>query len=104
MVLLPALEDVVVNNQRRTSSTDSVAFYSGSYHRYAGSLSGVRNTKGTSVTIGDVVFIADGKPFITFNQVADPHGLARVVRSKKATNPYASSWTSSNRIYKRRTP
>ena len=79
MVLLPALEDVVVNNQRRTSNTDSVGFYSRSYH----SLSGVRNTKGTSVTIGDVVLIAEGKPYITFNQVADPHGLARVVKSIK---------------------
>jgi double zinc ribbon protein len=82
-LLLPGIEDVIVNNQRRVSNTDSVAFYSGSYHRYAGSSSGIRNTKGTSVTLGDVVFIAEGKPFITFSQVTDPHGLARVVKSLK---------------------
>ena len=33
------------------------------------------------MTIGDVVFIADGKPYITFRQVSDPHGLASVVKS-----------------------
>jgi Double zinc ribbon len=79
MVLLPALEDVVVNNQRRASNTDSVGFYSGSYR----SLSGFRNTKGTSRTIGDVVLIAEGKPYIIFGQVADPHGLASVIKSMK---------------------
>jgi hypothetical protein len=66
MVLLPALEDVVVNNKRRTSRTNSVGFYSRSYHN----LSGFRNSTGTSTTIGDVVFIAMGKPFIIFSQGA----------------------------------
>jgi double zinc ribbon protein len=82
-LLLPGIDDIVVNNQRRTSNTETVAFYSGAYSRYAGSSSGTRNTKGTSVTLGDVVIIAGGKPFITFSQVADPHGLARVVKSIK---------------------
>jgi hypothetical protein len=79
MVLLPGLEDVVVNNQRRASNTDSVGFYSGSYR----SLSGFRNTKASSRTIGDVVLIAEGKPYIIFGQVADPHGLASVIKSMK---------------------
>lgn len=33
------------------------------------------------MTIGDVIFIAEGKPYITFSQIADPHGLASVVKS-----------------------
>jgi len=79
MVLLPELEDVVVNNQRRVTNTNSVAFYSGSYRN----LSDIRNPNGTSMTVGDVVFIAEDKPYITFRQVADPHGLASVVKLTK---------------------
>lgn len=67
----------MVNNQRRASNTNSVAFYSRSYHN----LSGFRNAKGNSMTIGDVIFIADGKPYVRFSQVGDPHGLASVAKS-----------------------
>jgi hypothetical protein len=33
------------------------------------------------MTIGDVVFIAMGKPYIIFRQIGDPHGFASVVKS-----------------------
>jgi hypothetical protein len=75
--LLPLLEDIVGSNQRRTSNTNSIGSYSRSrYH-----LAGLGNSKTTSVTIGDVSFIYDGKPFIKFTQVSDPNGLASVVKS-----------------------
>lgn len=76
-VLLPGLEDVVVNNQRRTSRSNSVGFYSRSYYN----LSGFSSSTGNSMTIGDVVFIALGRPFIIFRQIGDPHGFASVVKS-----------------------
>src|ERR687887_96776 len=76
-VLLPGLEDVVVNNQRRTSHSNSVGFYSRSYYN----LSGFSSSTGNSMTIGDVVFIAMGKPYIIFRQIGDPHGFASVVKS-----------------------
>jgi hypothetical protein len=77
MILFPGLKDIVVNNQRRVSNSNSI----GSYSRSRYNLSGVGNTKTTSMTVGDIVFIAEGKPYITFRQISDPHGLARVVKS-----------------------
>jgi hypothetical protein len=56
---VPGLEDVVVNYQRRTSNSNSVGFYSRSYYN----LSGFSSSTGNSMTIGDVVFIAMGKPY-----------------------------------------
>ena len=35
------------------------------------------------MTVGDVQFIAEGRPYITFGQVGDPHGLATLVKSLK---------------------
>lgn len=95
VVLMPGLQDVVVNNHSGASNTDSI----GSYSRSRYNLSGFGNARTTSMTIGDVVFIADGKPYITFRQVSDPHGLASVVKSiRKAAKPYANWWTYPNRL------
>ena len=39
------------------------------------------------MNMGDVVFIAMGKPYITFRQIGDPHGFASIVKSiKKQTH------------------
>lgn len=79
VVLLPGLQDVVVTNQRRASSSFSVGTYSMS--RY--NISGFRNSQTTSRMVGDIQFIAEGRPYITFRQVGDPHGLANLVKSLK---------------------
>jgi len=33
------------------------------------------------MTFGDIVFVSQGRPFITFRQVQDPHGLAKLIKS-----------------------
>lgn len=77
-VFLPGVDEVIVSNQQRVSESNSAGMYSrGKYG--AGVYSG--SSSGTSHTIGDVVFIADGKPIVTFGPVADPHGLARLAKA-----------------------
>jgi ribosomal protein L40E len=78
-LLFPGLDDVVVMNQRRTSKSNTVGTYARS--RYI--VAGTGNTNTTSSTLGDLVFICGGSPFITFSQISDPHGLARLVKSIK---------------------
>ncbi len=76
-VLISVIEDVVVNNQRRMSNSNRYGTYT--HSRYATGAFG--NTKTTSMTIGDVVIIANGKPYVTFGGVSDPNGLARIIKS-----------------------
>jgi hypothetical protein len=78
-VLISGIDDVVVNNQRRISNSNRYGTYA--HSRYATAAFG--NTKTTSMTIGDVVIIADGKPYVTFAGVSDPNGLAKVIKSMR---------------------
>ena len=41
---------------------------------------GNTKTRSSSVTHGDVIFLSDGKPFITLYQIRDPHGLSRIAK------------------------
>jgi hypothetical protein len=76
-VALGALEDVVVMNQKRVSQSSGYASYGRSkYH-----IAGTGGSSSTGMTIGDVVFVSQGRPFITFSQVQDPRGLAKLIKS-----------------------
>jgi hypothetical protein len=78
--LFPVLGEVyIVLNQRRASSSNSVGIYAASRYNIAG----FRNSSTASLTVGDVQFIAEGKPYITLLEVGDPQGLARLVKSLK---------------------
>jgi hypothetical protein len=46
-------------------------------------ITGFRNNRTTSLTLGDLQFIAEGRPFIIFWQLGDPNGVARLVKSLK---------------------
>jgi hypothetical protein len=78
-VLISGIEDVVVNNQRRMSNSNRYGTYT--HSRYVTGAFG--NTKTTSMTIGDVVIVANGKPSVTFVGVSDPNGLARIIKSMR---------------------
>jgi hypothetical protein len=76
-VAFGALEDVVVMNQKRVSQSSGYASYGRSkYH-----IAGTGGSRSTGMTIGDVVFVSQGRPFITFSQVQDPRGLAKLIKS-----------------------
>ena len=79
--LISRIDDVIVTNQRRISESQSSGIYYGT--RFGSMRTGTGNTRTTSssITIGDVIFMVDGRPFITFTQIKDPHGLARIAKS-----------------------
>jgi ribosomal protein L40E len=78
-VLISGIDDVIVNNQRRMSNSNRYGTFT--HSRYVTGVFG--NTKSTSMTIGDIVIIADGKPYVTFKDISDPNGLARIIKSMR---------------------
>jgi hypothetical protein len=72
-----ALEDVIVMNQKRISQSNAY----GSYARSKYHVSGIGTTRSSGTTVGDVVFIAQGRPIVTFTQIQDPRGLVKLVKS-----------------------
>jgi hypothetical protein len=76
-VSLAALEDIVVMNQKRISQSTGYGSYGRSKYHIAGS----GGSRSTGMTIGDIVFVSQGRPFITFSQVQDPRGLAKLIKS-----------------------
>jgi len=80
---ISAIDDIVVTNQKRISESQGGGTYYGT--RVGSMRTGFGNTKtrSTSVTYGDVVFFANGQPFITLYQIRDPHGMARIAKSAK---------------------
>jgi hypothetical protein len=81
--LISRIDDVIVTNQKRISESQSSGIY---YSHRVGSFRSGRGTGKTttsSITIGDLIFMVDGSPFITFSQIRDPHGLARITKSVK---------------------
>ena len=80
---ISAIDDIVVTNQKRISESQGGGTYYG--NRVGSMRTGFGNTRtrSTSVTYGDVVFFANGQPFITFYQIRDPHGIVRIAKSAK---------------------
>ena len=80
---ISAIDDIVVTNQKRISESQGGGTYYGT--RVGSMRTGFGNTRtrSTSVTYGDVVFFANGQPFITLYQIRDPHGVARIAKSVK---------------------
>jgi hypothetical protein len=75
-VMLKDIDDVVVMNQHRVSQSQYMGTYSGRYVRF-----GMGNSESRSKTIGDVVFMDQGKTVMRFNQIADPSGVVRLAKS-----------------------
>lgn len=71
---LPMVDDILVMNSHSVSQGQFVSV--GRYTR-------VGMGSGRSRTVGDVVFMRQGKPFIVFRQIGDPHGLERLAKSTR---------------------
>jgi len=82
-VILTSLDDIAVTNRYRVSAGQNYGFFTG--QRYGSMRSGFYNSTGNSksTSIGDVVFLANGRPFIKFNQVGDPSGMVKLVESAR---------------------
>ncbi|MDQ6864168.1 MAG: hypothetical protein M3044_10120 [Thermoproteota archaeon] len=70
-IWLKDIDDIIVTNQRRVSNR----LYSGRY--------GVGVSNSTSISIGDVLFLYQGKPYVIFRQVSDPQGIARLAKAAR---------------------
>jgi hypothetical protein len=62
-------------NQHRVSDSSYTSVGGGRYSPRIGT------GRSKSRTVGDVAFIHEGKPFITFYQIPDPHGVARLAKA-----------------------
>lgn len=76
--MLQDIEDIVVMNQHRVSQSDYMGTYYGRYARI-----GMGSSKSRSKTVGDVIFMHQGRQDIVFSQIIDPHGVARLAKAAK---------------------
>lgn len=72
--------EVIVNNQRRISSSQRSGGFSGSGRSGMFVGSSIGFSTGESQTVGDVIIMSEGKIKFTFSSVADPHGLAQLIK------------------------
>lgn len=77
-VFLKDLDDIVIMNQQRISQSQYSGISSGRYSRV-----GFGNTRSKSITVGDLVFVYQGRPYITFSQISDPYGVARLAKAAR---------------------
>jgi len=83
--MMQDLDDIVIMNTSRSYNSIRYGTYS-SFARGFGVSGG--QSSGTSTTFGDIVFLLDGKPIITWQGVSDPNGLKKLVMAvKKALYP-----------------
>jgi hypothetical protein len=77
---LSGVEDVVINNQKRYSTSQRNGSFSGIGARgtFVGSSSGI--SKSMSQTIGDVNIMDEGQIQFTFFSVEDPNGLSKLLK------------------------
>lgn len=80
---LPSADNIIVTNQHRNSKSIRTGTFSGtaSKHVFAGTTSG--SSFGSSETVGDVIFETEGRPFLYFFQVSDPHGVVLLAKTSR---------------------
>jgi hypothetical protein len=79
-ILLSFVDDVIVKKQETTSKPDRVGTFTENCVRFF-SDTGIDTSYGTGETIGDVLFMKDGKPAVTFLHVSDPSYIANAAKS-----------------------
>jgi ribosomal protein L40E len=77
-VLLKDINDIVVMNQHRASQSQYTGTSTDRYARV-----GFGSSRSTSKMIGHLVFIYQGRPYITFSQISDPHSVARLAKAAR---------------------
>jgi hypothetical protein len=74
--------EVVVQDKRRSTSTQRIGVYTGKIADLLGVV-GVGVSKSRSQTIGDVMFIREGRALVKFTGISDPDGIKRLVDALK---------------------
>ncbi|HZD82259.1 MAG TPA: zinc ribbon domain-containing protein [Nitrososphaeraceae archaeon] len=78
VILLPSIDEIVVNNIQNTSNKKQIGTYSQVSH-YLTSIGNVTNPQ----NIGDVEFIVEGRSFMAFQHISDPEKLASAIELMK---------------------
>ena len=93
-ILVRDLDDVIIMNTHRVSESVGYGFYGGRYM----SVAGMRFSSGTSKTIGDIVFIINGRK-VTWGGIPYRTGLKNFIKSIKKTmyDPITKLQTQSSR-------
>lgn len=76
---LSFVDDVVVKNQETTSEQNRFGTFTEGCRTFLGV--GVSASYRSSGTIGDVLFMKEGRPIVTFLQVSDPDGVANLAKA-----------------------
>lgn len=80
LLMMQDLDNIVIMNTGRSYNSIRYGTYS-SFARGFGVSGG--QSSGTSSTFGDIVFLLDGKPIITWQGVSDPNGLKKLIMAVK---------------------
>ncbi len=78
-IALSFADDVIVKNEGRTSESNQFGTFTGSGIAFTGTEMDKRYANRRK--IGDVLFMRDGKPIVTFVQVSDPHEVANLAKA-----------------------
>jgi ribosomal protein L40E len=76
-IRLSDIDDIVVMNQHRESQ------FQGNRYRVRGSGFSYGTGRSSGKSIGDLVFIYQGQPSITFRQISDPSGVVRLAKAAR---------------------
>lgn len=105
LLMMSNLEDIVVMNTHREYNSQHVGTY-GSFARGFGTSSG--HSTGRSISVGDIVFMSEGKPIIRWQGISDPNGLKKLVTAikkelypKKELEKFLSGITNDGLTYSR---
>ena len=76
-IALSDIDDIVIMNQHRESQ------FQGNRYHFRGSGMSYGTGRSSGKSIGDLVFIYQGQPSITFRQIQDPSGVARLAKAAR---------------------
>ena len=76
-IALSDIDDIVIMNQHRESQ------FQGNRYHFRGSGLSYGTGRSSGKSIGDLVFIYQGQPSITFRQIQDPSGVARLAKAAR---------------------
>ena len=81
-VFLYDVEDIIITNQHTTSTSSRIGTFTRRENKSSFLLTKrMMTSPNKNSTVGDVIFVRNGKPFITFYQIHDPVALAELAKT-----------------------
>lgn len=80
-IFLSDVDDVVVVNRHVSSKSQGTSYIVGGYGNHTFGAVMPSNSQGQSKSIGDVVFMRNGKPYIMISSIPDPDGVVTMIKS-----------------------